>query len=274
MLKKKKVKKARKFWEDFPLKSEESLLNSEESALLQNKVKYELERLNRLEEASGDNILFLKNEFRDSGIRTIEIGVLEWFESEWLTCETQEKVRFYLWLKTDYLEHFKQYVHSKNAHFTGISRQNRYEATILVAKKIFALIGWILTFFIGKNVSAIMVFLKKNLVFTGVYQSLLSIASLLIVICIFLGLWWCFKVFFGAEFTKKENELRDQKETWVRHVEAIGNYQKEMLGFLWDLDGYQGCKGQEEKEKLLMNNILNVWMKDNTKFQSNMSKEK
>lgn len=81
------------------------------------------------------------------------------------------------------------------------------------------------------------------------------------------------KYIFTRDYTQKDNLLRQKKETWVRHVEAIGNYQKEMLGYIWEMNEYAG-KTDDEKDTLLMDQIMKAWMKDNQKFISNMSAKK
>lgn len=260
------------YWRNVSPSGNDNLLEREENCLNRYKAQFEIARLDQMKkyyENDSDGL----PEIRESGIRKIEIGVLEWFKQEWLKDETLNKSRFYLWMEADYLEHFEQYVKNKNAYFKDFSAQNKYEARLAGTKRILTLIGGIITFFIGKNADKIFQFFSNNAIFKGVYKWLAIAGIVVLVILILLFLYWIFKTFFKAEYTRKDNLLRQQKETWIRHVEAIANYQKEMFGFLWDLEDYENCIVPEEKEKLFMNNILNAWMNDNMKFQSNMAKQ-
>lgn len=269
----KKINSFINYWGNIPSAKNGNLLEREESRLNQYKAQFEIARLDRMKknyENGSDVWLF---EIQESGIRKIEIGVLEWFKSEWLKDETINKRRFYLWMEADYLEHFEQYVKHKNAYFKDLSVQNKYEAYLVGTERMTALIGCIITFFVGKNANKIFRFFSNSTIFKGVYKWPAIVVCVLLAFLILFFLYCRFKTLFKAEYTRRDNLLRQQKETWIRHVEAIANYQKEMFGYLWDLYDYQNCIVPQEKEELFMNNILNVWMNDNMKFQSNMSKQ-
>lgn len=164
------------------------------------------------------------------------------------------------------MEHFKQYVCSKDAYFIGKSKQNRYESVTAITKRVFGLATTFIAFITGKNIDAILKFFKTNFVNIGTFRYVLNVLGILSLFAIV----YCLRAFLGAEFLKKENKLREQKETWLRHVEVICNYQNEMFEFLWDLNKYQKCKNRKQKEELFMKSVLDVWMKDNTKFRTNM----
>lgn len=237
------------------------------------KARYERKRLESLEHEHERDINVLgEQRFYDSGIRDIELGVLEWFKEKWLEEETSEKVKFYLWLKADYMEHFQQYVYNKYAHFQKMDTQNKYEAISVSGKKIVAIVSYIVTFLLGANVKDLWDYIRQNYWLEGQYKWLTIGIILLAAVFVAVFLIWGFMVLFHTELSQKDNTLRQREETWVRHVAAIGSYQREMLAYIWNLETYQNCADQKEKDQLLMEKILDAWIKDNEKFQLNMSK--
>lgn len=250
----------------FSNRNDNDLLKSEKNYLSKCKAEYEMERLKQMQAG-------YEFEIRESGIREIEIGVINWFREVWLENETdREKIRFYLWLEADYFEHFQQFVKHKNSHFESADIQNKNEVRLALFKWIVLIGGYIITFLAGINWSDILSFVETSTLLKQYKTLKLGIGLFLMVIFI-VSLFYIITTFLNVEYLRKDSILRQKKETWLRHVEAISNYQKEMLGFLWNLEGYQTCSSIEEKKKLLMNNIVKVWMKDNNKFQSNMASE-
>lgn len=232
-----------------------------------------LRRLKKLGKNYESHHMVYPKDMGESGIRKIEICVLEWFKRAWLKNETEEKSRFYLWMEADYYEHFKQYIHNKNAYFKRSSTQNKYESRLVGGAKIVAFGGYIVTFLAGIKVDKLIEFKDYVSTLQAVYKWPIIVVMVILACFLLLLLWYGLNTIIKAEYVKKDNLLRQQKETWIRHVEVIADYQKEMFGFLWNLGEYQNCSVQEEKERLFMENILEAWMKDNKKFQSNMKKE-
>lgn len=212
-----------------------------------------------------------KKKLMESGVREIEFGILEWFVSGWLqNGATKEKVTFYLWMASDYMEHLEKYIGSKNAYFRNESRRNRYESVFAGSKKMVHIVGYMATFLIGTNANNILALIRANLVLNDTYGWASMIITLVLFLVITGLIIWGFKMFVYTDYSKRDELLRKQRDTWIRHVGAIGFYQKEMMGFLWNLDEYQKCGTEDLKEKLFMSRITAAWMKDNKKFQSNM----
>lgn len=244
----------------------DDLLKSEKDYLLKYKVEYEIGRLKQMQGG-------YEFEIQESGIRVIEIGVINWFREAWMEHETDTKnIRFYLWLEADYFEHFQQFVKHKNSYFESSDIQNRNEACLSFFKWMAIVVGYIITFLAGVNWYDVSQFVATS-TFLQRHKALKLGSALLLIVIFIIALFYIVKAFLNTEYLKRDSILRQKKETWLRHVESISNYQKEMLGFLWNLEEYQTCPSIEEKKKLLMNNIVKVWMKDNNKFQSNMAPE-
>ena len=96
---------------------------------------------------------------------------------------------------------------------------------------------------------------------------IISIAS---IICLIITTLLCIRMLFGIESSKKELELRQHGETWVRHRTSWWTLKQEMLWYLYDLGEYSQ-KTQLEKKQFFMERIILLENEDMEVFKKNMS---
>ncbi len=215
----------------------------------------------------------IENERFKREVREIDNQVLEWFKTKWYTVYSEEKKWFYDWLKSNYEEHLSECTKNKNSYFDNYDKQNIFEAVSSVIKFLGIILGYVISYILGSQIISLdVIFQNINLSQTEI--KIVKIAVFILGIFFILSLAVLVYIVFYSSYIKKENKLKQEKETWIRHSEAIEAYQKEMIGYIFDLDEYGKCRLQSESEKLLMTNIRTAWVQDMNRFQANMSREK
>lgn len=259
---------------------EEESITQERDRLWSYKKQFECQRYEKIYNQYNEEF-YEKHKlyYNESGIRPIELGILNWFEEEWMQRQTSKKIKFYLWLKTDYLEHFEQYISNRDSYFESEKKRNKYasKSKLLLAIKgsLIMAVPFVARWVIDrlKNISEGTNNKISEWIITIITAKpmIIKAASIIVVIAALSLIIWALNAFFQEEYMKRDNALRQKKETWVRHVEAIGNYQQEMIGYIWNLGEY-AMRELEDKDQFFMEQIEKVWMLDNKKFVSNMSK--
>ncbi|MDO4329856.1 MAG: hypothetical protein Q4C66_11035 [Lachnospiraceae bacterium] len=57
----------------------------------------------------------------------------------------------------------------------------------------------------------------------------------------------------------------------MRHFEALFGYQREMISYLTNSGNYRKYPAQEDKDRMLMDRILEVWNNNGKLFPHNMA---
>lgn len=217
-------------------------------------------------------------------IELVNFDILQWFCDKWLSdmdtsaIGKKNKLEFYLWLEANYMEHLIAHQKHKTGHFTGAFSRIKKEAKLQGILKVLNCFGKLAVSVIGvlsiSNFSLIINELKEFIQAAEISTRVKVFGG--VGLAIFLGgfLWYVFYLLMESEHKRQKNVVMDNKGTWLRHQEAIAGYQKEMLEYIWETGSYSNDLLDVNRDRRLMSNMENVWLRNANKFQENMNKHK
>ncbi len=209
------------------------------------------------------------------------LTILADFQRKWLPDglgRDDVKEKFYLWMEKNYLEHLIAHQKHKQKHFKNTLKRKRKESRIMGINKVAALASKVTAFIVSvfsianyeDVISAVTSFFIPESGRTPISQ-LQKIIFIIGILALILIVVYCFvRLFSSTEYEKQKNMVNDNRGTWLRHQEAITNYQKEMMEYLWNIGSYGECVLESNKECMFMYNIKEIWRANAAAFQQNM----
>ena len=218
-----------------------------------------------------------------SRIEEIDLSIMYWFRDKWLkNGGTSERISFYLWLESNYMGHLIEHQKHKKSHFSSSISRLKKQAKLTGLKqvgtvflKIISLgFAGVLSYVSIKDIGEMFANIAEKSEGLDGAVGAIGVVGVVGVVIFFLCVFYFVGMFGKTEYGRQKNRLIDNKETWLRHQEAIVNYQKEMLDYIWELGDYNRTMLDENKDMMFMRNIKDVWSKNAGKFQDNMNKQK
>lgn len=215
---------------------------------------------------------------KENAVRLLEQFKNLWFEGDNNLQDDEskriQKQIFFSWMETNYQVHLEEHEKNKRKYFKNAHQGSRYQSITVGAHKTAAVIGGFLTFAASSafGLKTIWGYLTNDSTLKGIPEwgqvILFSLASAIVVLT---GLY-IFRVLFQVEHIKQMDRIDQRKETWLRHYEAIQNYQREMICYIAKSGKYGKFLAKEDNDLIFMDQIIDVWNKNGDKFLNNMSK--
>lgn len=203
--------------------------------------------------------------------KNINEQILVWFRNAWIKSDekNQEKQQFYDWLSENYKYHMKAHKENKKEYFDSEGKINHKDAILSVLSGIMTagagIVGIIQGIF-----SENMPDFKWNEIFDYVVNLLRIIGTWIVIALVLLAFMLICSFMVNNVFLKKMSDLRQYRETWLRHGKVIQRYQEELLGYILCINDYAELAEGEARDQLLMERVKSVWLENYKLFEHNM----
>lgn len=68
-----------------------------------------------------------------------------------------------------------------------------------------------------------------------------------------------------------QKSMKKYSETWIRHQKHISDMEFEILEYVFEEEKYRGVSDKKNEAKLFEKEMLDIWKKNQSRFESNMS---
>lgn len=197
--------------------------------------------------------------------------ILLCFKKEWTNGGDEKAEQFFIWFEENYITHLIAHTKNKSQHFFHMRKLIQRKSFKDEGEKLFNILFKcgipVIGSVTGTKIIGEIIKIQSKI-------TRWKVGALEIIVCLVLSvlLYHCWNEITSA-ILKESIGFEKKKETWLRHQEAISNYQKEMLDYLWNTGVYNHCIDEAEKNQLVQERIMLVWKKNQDRFQGNMSKD-
>lgn len=203
--------------------------------------------------------------------------ILSWFCEKWKSRQAgvDEKNQFYQWVEANYKFHSQKAKGNRAKFFLGAKKQSGYGAVMKGARQVYVILnaGVVIAGGTAFGSNVLKPLIGKITIFQNIPEHILYIAAIVLAVLVLAACLFVFNAFFITEYTKQNEKVTKRRETWLRHVEALQNYQYELMNYILDAGEYRKCLIPELKDRLLIERIMAVWKNNAKKFHQNMDQD-